>query len=379
MADAVVEIPIPGQQSLLLAGDRERKSSALPEHHFLAGPENQLADSVVRSILEGSPRNCNPVTFYGPSGSGKSHLALGIAAAWKEKHRRQRVECTSAAEFSRELAEAVEAQGLEEFREKYREAALVVIEDFHRLGRKGSVSFSQTTLRNASGRPGDLNAQEELIHTLDALTRRGSWILLTTLAAPGECPGILPMLQSRLSEGLVVPLVLPGFTTRLELIRQQSSVLKCKLPKSAAESLARRLQGTVPEIRRAVARLDPSSVHNGKKINTKIAKQLFGDREPADGPSFQKIASLAARHFGLKTTLLRGPSRKRNIVNARDLAIYLSRQLSSASLGKIGRYFGGRDHTTVMHSCRKIEALIKTNSAYRRELELLIKQANRSP
>jgi chromosomal replication initiator protein len=361
MADAVIAIPIPGQNQLLPCGNSERLGTALPGQGFLAGPENRLAEVAVRWILRGPPNGWNPMILYGPNGSGKSHLALGLAAAWKEKHRRQRVECTTAMEFARELAEAIEAQGVEEFREKYRHAALVVIEDVDCLGHKG-VSHR---------RPERLSAQEELIHTLDALIQRGAWVLLTSAIAPGECSGILPMLQSRWMGGLIVPLALPGFSTRLTLIQQHTTRWKCGLSESAAETLAERLQGTVAEIRQAMARLQNPPGEAGKPIGAKAAKQLLDGRGPGGEPSLREIAALTAKHFGLKTTALRGPSRHRNIVMARDLAISLSRQLLGCSLEEIGRFFGGRDHTTVMHSCRKIKALAKSDAALRRELELL--------
>jgi chromosomal replication initiator protein len=290
-------------------------------------------------------------------------LALGIAAAWKEKRRRQRVECTTATDFSRELAEAVDAQGLEEFREKYRRATLVVIEDLHQLAQRRSAK---------------LDAQEELVHTLDALTKQGSWILLTSTIAPGECSGILPMLQSRLMGGLIVPLALPGYSTRLAVIRQQSTAVHCDLPPPAAEALAQGLQGSVPEIQRLTAQFVSAQSPREKSIDVHAVKQFLDRCALRIKPSLREIAAMTAKHFGLKPALLCGPSRKRNHVIARNLAIYLSRQLFHFSLEEIGRSFGGRDHTTVMHSCRKIESLAKIDAPFRRELELLKKQANRS-
>jgi chromosomal replication initiator protein len=377
MADAVLRIPIPGQKNHAHSGERERFPLDLLSPYFLAGPENHLVEVVVRSILQEPPNGYNPVILYGPSGVGKSHLALGLAAEWKEKHRRQRVECTTALDFSRELADAIETQGVEEFREKYRQAALVVIEDIHRLGRKGTAPCSRRENRGSPHRPEKLNTQEELVHTLDALIRNGAWFLLTSTIAPGDGPGISPMLQSRLMSGLIVPLALPGFSTRLSIIQQHSGLLKYDLSKSAAEALAERLQGTVPEIQQMIARLKIPRMPAGKRISAQAAKHWFDRPAPRSAPSLQKIAALTAKHFGLKAALLRSPSRKRNIVAARDLAIHLARQLLNFSFEEIGRFFGGRDHTTIMHSCRKVEALVKTDAACRRDWELLKTKACR--
>ena len=158
--------------------------------------------------------NFNPLVLYGPSGTGKSHLARGMAAAWKardnvlltvrarksphaereEYNTRQRVVCTTAVDFARELAEAIDTQAVEEFRAKHREAALLVVEDLGML---------------ATRKAGKLNAQEELIHTLDALLAEDRWVIVTASAPPAELPGILSALKSRLTGGLTIPLRRP--------------------------------------------------------------------------------------------------------------------------------------------------------------------------
>ena len=214
MVDGVVDIPLPGRPLESDGEDGRRVASC----HFLAGPENRLVEVAVRSVIDETPQrqpdcpdsppaaSCyNPLVLHGPSGTGKSHIARGLAAAWKARDRRQRVVLTTAVDFARELADAIESQAVEEFRTKYRTADLLVFEDLGQL---------------ATRKSGKLSAQEELVHTLDALLADGRWVVVTASAAPAELPGLLPALQSRLAAGLTIPLAPPGPAARLAVLRQ---------------------------------------------------------------------------------------------------------------------------------------------------------------
>jgi len=361
MADTVVDIPIFNPKDCPPRGEG-RAGSPSWEGGFLAGPENRLVELAVHSILREEANGYNPVILYGSRGLGKTHLALGVAAEWKTRHRQKQVEGTTALEFSQELAEAIETQGVEEFREKYRRAAFVVLEDIHRLAQR---------------RAEKLSAQEELIHTFDVLIKQGTWILITSAAAPSECSGFLPAVQSRLIGGLVVPLALPSIETRLAIIQRYSLTMKMDLSKAATQILAERLHGSVSEIIQALRQLASRCVQEGTRIDIRTAKCYLASRTQRHEPSLQEVTAVIAKHFGLKMTQLCSSSRKRAIVSARDLAIYLSRCLLKSSMGEIGRYFGGRDHATVIYSCRKIDSQLKKDRVIRREVELLKEQVNR--
>ncbi|MBU4398624.1 MAG: ATP-binding protein, partial [Planctomycetes bacterium] len=199
MVDGVIDIPLPGRTLHSTA----EQGGGVASGNFLAGPENRLVEVAVRSVVEERVNGYNPLVFYGPSGTGKSHLADGIAAAWRDRHRSRRVVRTTAVDFARELAEAIETQAVDEFREKHRRADLLIVEDLGRL---------------VTRRSEKLNTQEELVHTLDALLAEGRWAVVTASAAPTELPGLLPALQSRLCGGLAVPLSPPGPEARLALL-----------------------------------------------------------------------------------------------------------------------------------------------------------------
>ncbi len=256
---------------------------------------------------------------------------------------------TTAVDFARELAEGIETQAVDEFRAKYRAAALLVFEDLGQL---------------ATRKSGKLSAQEEFIHTLDALLADGRWVVVTASAAPAELPGILPALQSRLTAGLTIPLAPPGPETRLAVLRQLAAIRNVELPDAVAQLLAEGLTGTVPELAGALVQLMMRAHVAGDPIDLPAAKRYLSVRNgKRRQPTLHEIALATARHFSLKLSDLRSPVRRRALVTARGVAVYLARHLTHESLEEIGHYFGGRDHTTVIHSCRKTEELRQTDPA----------------
>ena len=191
MADGIIAIPLAGQP---LAGEagfddvRPLRTAMVP---YSAGPENRLLPPAVRGVLEARAATHNSLVFYGPTGTGKSHLARGLAAVWRERFPNQTVAYTNATDFARELADAIETQAVVDLRGRYRGVSLLVFEDVGRLAEKAA-------------------AQVELIHTLDAVLQEGGQVVVTASAPPAELKDLMPGLQSRLVGGLVLPLLPPG-------------------------------------------------------------------------------------------------------------------------------------------------------------------------
>jgi len=358
MVEAIIDIPLPGQGFTCLGAEGKAHKTNDAISHFLAGPENRLVEVVVRSVLDQQPNGYNPIVLYGPSGTGKSHLASGLAAEWKARNRR-RVECISAVDFARELADAIETQAVEEFRTKYRQAELLVFEDIGRLVNRKSEKLS---------------AQDEFVHTLDALIERGAWVIVTSASAPGEMTGILPVIQSRLMAGLTVPLAPPEPNTRLAIINRLAELRKIDLPEPAAQTLAEGFNGTVRELMGALTQLEVPARRAGGHIDVNAVRSLLAERSREYKTSIHAIALVTARHFGLKLSELRSPSRQRAVVTVRDVAAYLARNIMKCSFDEIGRYFGDRDHTTMMHSWHKMENLINNDPAMRHEVEELSRE-----
>ena len=351
MVNGVVTIPLSGQP----LGDHSPQRNGHPPPaalEFFAGPENCLVEPAVLGILGRRLTPFNPLVLYGPSGTGKSHLARGIAVTWKANFPQNRIAFTTAVDFAREMSEAFDAQSVEDFRRKYRDARLAVFEDIAELATRPA-------------------AQEELICTLDAIIQRGGQIVATAPAAPQEIAGLASALQSRLAAGLCLPLAPPGPDTRRAILERWTSLREFQMADSILKLLAEGLAGTVPELLGAMLQLEVPAREEGRTVDARHVREYLARRDAAVRPKMRDIAVLTARHFSLRLSDLRGASRRRPVVVARDVAIYLCRQLTRETLSRIGEYFGGRDHTTVLHACRKTEEQIDTDPAIQQALDQL--------
>jgi chromosomal replication initiator protein len=225
----------------------------------------------------------------------------------------------------------------------------------------------------ATRKLGKLSAQEEFLHTLDALVAEENWVVVTASTTPGELPGILPALKSRLTNGLTIPLSPPGPAARLAILRRLAALRNVQVPDSVAEVLAEGILGTAPELAGAWLQLIMPAELDGEEVDEAAARRFLAERNHTRQPSLHEIALAAARHFGIRLSDLRSPIRRRALVTARGVVVYLARQLTQESLEQIGHYFGGRDHTTVMNSHRKTEELMARDPAIREAVDSLRK------
>ena len=360
MVDGVINIPLRGRPLVeTTSADTEGGERAALDH-FVAGPENRLAEVAVRGVLHGDSPSYNPVVIYGPAGTGKSHLAWGIAEFRSRQLADQsatdrRVVCVSARTFARELANAFEVHSVEEFRQKYRECDLLVLEDVGQLAGKAA-------------------AQEELVHTIDELIANDAQLVVTSAEHPTQLVRISPALRSRLIGGLTAQLSPPSRAVRAIVLRRLARLRRIELHTAAAAMLTKEISGTVPRLIDALLEMEKPARLDGGVIDCDLAQAYLDNHAARRGPQIRQIAIQTARYFSLRLADLRGPSRQRNIVTARSVAMYLARTLNGANYQLIGQEFGGRDHTTVMHSYRKIKRMVKSDPAIQKAVEHLLER-----
>lgn len=324
---------------------------------FVSGPENLLALTAVERLLEqgfdctGNAARVqgarySPLVLYGPSGVGKSHLVRGLAAEWLRRRKQSRVVCLTAAEFSGGYAEAVDQDSVDAWRSKLRDADLFVLEDLGQIAGKSGV-------------------QHELLHALDALADREAAVAVTSRWSPKDAASLAPGVRSRLAGGLCVPLAPPSTAARQTILSALAEAKGLTLAESLARTLALALEVTAPELAGALAQLELLTRSERSSLDAQLIARYLDAREKPKPPTLQGIASQTARYFTLRVAELKGSSRRRAVVAARDVAMYLARQMTGMSLKQIGDYFGGRDHTTVLHGCRKTETLIESDPTTR--------------
>lgn len=348
LVNGVLTIALAGRTSAPVVG-LESAPAGAAVRWFCAGPENLLAATAAERCLEpGAP---SPLVLYGLPGCGKSLLARGLAAEWSRRRPEAATRVLSASEFAGEFADAIEARAIEAWRAGCRQVDLLVLEDLGQISNKPAV-------------------QVELLNAIDELAARGAQVIVTSRLPPSETPGMTPALVSRLSAGLSVPLAPPGPEARREILQHVAAERRMALAPAAARLLADGLVVTAPELTGALLQLEsqwrPSAAaRSAVQIDAPLARQYLAQRGAARQPSLRGIAIRTARHFALQMTELKSASRRRGVVQARDVAMYLARQLTRKTLEEIGEFFGGRDHTTVLHGCRKTERLLQSDPSTR--------------
>ncbi len=311
---------------------------------FVAGPENHLIQSAVDALRKDPPQ-FSPLVLYGPSGSGKSHLLQGLTGVLVEKTPELQVTSVTGSDFAREYGNSLRQETANETRTRFFGTDCLVLEDLHELLHFPSM-------------------QQVLVHLLDELERRGASVLVSCRDNPIAMAGFSAELRSRLSSGLLVPVALPEQGTREVLIQTIAARHNRQITQMAAQKLAVAFPHGLLQLSGIVNRLIAHSPPD-RCIDTALVDTLLAtDRNPAK-VTLRNISLLTAKYFRVKVADLKGSSRRQSIVQARSVAMLLARQLTQQSLKAIGKHFGGRDHTTVMHAVNSVESKIKKDIALR--------------
>lgn len=318
---------------------------------WVVGAENRLAWLACRRLLAAAAGGeaehlaaleYSPLAIHGATGTGKSHLCRGLATEWRRRRPDDTVVCLTAREFAAEYAAAVDRRRLGSWQESTRSAALLVLEDVDRLISTEIQSF--------------------VCRTLDELSAAGGLVVVSSRLAPSEVTSLTAALRGRLGGGLTISLARPGAETRLALVERLAASSNLRLERMSAQWLAENVDDTVPELSTALSTLEEWASAAGTVIDVELMRRYVTDRRAAQAPSLRLIARQTARRFSLTMAELRGPSRRQTVVLARGVAMLVARELTGQSYERIGQYFSGRDHTTVLHACRTTQARLAADA-----------------
>jgi chromosomal replication initiator protein len=305
---------------------------------FVVGQENRLAHAAARSVASNPGRTYNPFFIHGGVGLGKTHLLQAICLELARTRPGISMLYISCEGFMSQFLECVQSGQMAEFRHRFRDVDVLVVDDIHFLADRD-------------------RTQEEFFHTFNALHQANKQIVLSSDAAPEEIPSIESRLVSRFKWGLVARIEPPCLETRMEILKAKARIRGLSMPDDVAEMIATRIDTNIRELEGAVVKLQIQSAVENRPIDLSLAAAALGDHvSPSqNGPTIQVIMGAVTEFYGLRIPDLQSKRRQRSIALPRQVCMYLARRNTKLSLEEIGGYFGGRDHTTVMHAVRTIE------------------------
>lgn len=313
--------------------------------NFVIGPSNRFACAASLAVAESPAKAYNPLFIYGHVGLGKTHLIQAITHKIRELHPNTKIAFMTSEKFTNELIEAIRHRSTPQFRKKYREIDVLLIDDIQFIAGKEST-------------------QEEFFHTFNNLHENKKQIIITSDRPPKEISNLEERLSSRFAWGLITDIQPPDFETRIAILQKKREIAPITVPDDVIEFIAQEIRTNIRELEGALIRVVAYAQMEDKTVDIQTSKLILKDmvRETNKIISVEMVQKTVADYYKLSINDLRAKKRNQNIVVPRQIAMYLSRQLANLSLPEIGNAFGGKDHTTVLHSCRKIESLITTDN-----------------
>jgi chromosomal replication initiator protein len=315
--------------------------------HFVIGKSNELAAAAAHAVAQAPGKVYNPLFIYGDTGLGKTHLMQAIAHEIVRDEPRSRITYLGTEQFTNELIAAIQNRTTGEFRRRFRETDLLLIDDIHFL--KGK----ETT-------------QEEFFHTFNALYEAGRQIVLTSDRPPSEIPGLEARLVSRFQWGMVADIEPPDLEHRIAILRQKAAIdhLEMTLPEEVIRFIAENVRSSVRELEGSIIKLLAYASLKHQEITIDLAREALRDKlrplpgGAAAGLTSYSIQDAVAKEWGVTSEGLRSKTRTKNLTVPRQVAMYLMREMLGMQLVEIGATFGGRDHSTVIHSLERAAAMI---------------------
>jgi chromosomal replication initiator protein len=329
-----------------------------PDHsfdNFIVGSNNQLAYAAAVAVANQPGTAYNPLFIHGGVGLGKTHLLQAICQSIMDANPLTRVLYVSCEVFMNQFIACVQSGEMDSFHNRYRDVDLLVIDDIHFLAQRE-------------------RSQEEFFHTFNALYQSNRQIVLSSDAAPDQIPDLEERLVSRFQWGLVSPVTKPSYETRVAILNAKLALHNMDVPAEVVRFVARRIDSNARELEGAVKTLLGQSLLLDRPIDLMLVHQLYGENEPAplnNHITLQNITDLVTQYYNVKLSDLQSRRRHKSITGPRQVCMWLARRNTRFSLEEIGGFFGGRDHTTVMHSTRIVDQRRGENAAYLAETDLL--------
>ncbi|KKQ95016.1 MAG: chromosomal replication initiator protein DnaA [candidate division CPR2 bacterium GW2011_GWC1_39_9] len=322
---------------------------------FVVGASNRLAYAAAQSVAADPGNNYNPLFIYGGVGLGKTHLMQAVGNAILKKDPKKKIGYTTSEIFTNEFIASLSKKTTNHFKEKYRTVDLLLIDDMQFIAGK-----EQT--------------QEEFFHTFNALHQANKQIILTSDRVPKAIPTLEERLRSRFEWGMIADIQPPDLETRIAILQRKAQARGFDMPLDIIDYIARNVQHNIRELEGALTRIMAYCELNGSAPSVSVAHSLLGNiisnpRKRALSP--KQVIEQIAGFYDLQVDEITGPKRDKDIVTPRQICMYLMREELALSYPKIAQSLGGRDHTTIMHGCHKIEKEIDINEHIRQEINLL--------
>lgn len=307
---------------------------------FVEGKSNQLARAAAQQVVENPGSVYNPLFIYGGVGLGKSHLMHSIGNLILEQNPNAKVVYLHSERFMANMVKALQTNTMDKFKSFYRSLDALLIDDIQFFANKG-------------------RTQEEFFHTFNTLIEGNKQVIMTCDRYPKEVEGLEDRLKSRFGWGLTVAIEPPELETRVAILMSKAAASDIQLPQDVAFFIAKRIRSNVRELEGALRRVLANAQFTGRAITVDFVKDALKDLIAAQDKmiSIENIQKTVASYYKIKVSDLLSPRRSRSIARPRQMAMALAKHLTNNSLPEIGEAFGGRDHTTVLHACRKIESL----------------------
>ena len=330
--------------------------------HFVIGKSNELAAAAAHAVSQAPGRVYNPLFLYGDTGLGKTHLMQAVAHAVMERQPGTRITFIGTEQFTNEMIGSIRERTTQEFRRRYRETDLLLVDDVQFLKGKEST-------------------QEEFFHTFNALYEAGRQIILTSDRPPSEIPGLEARLVSRFQWGMVADIELPDLEHRIAILRNKAMIdhLEMTIPEDVIRFIAEHVRSNVRELEGSIIKLLAYASLKHRDITVDVAREALRDKlRPGEastvatvGLNVDTIQQVVAKEWGVTTEGLRSKTRTKALTAPRQVAMYLMRELLGLQLVEIGATFGGRDHSTVIHSLERVSAMLKEDPSFTQRIARL--------